>query len=72
MLCKKLTPGGCVLALKILLTDTFSVLMILCLGLKDTLQEVLKDTLCKKLTPGGSVLTLKRLQEVLKDTFTRI
>ena len=40
ILYKKLTPDGSVLASK----DTFSVLMILCLGLKDTLQEVLIDT----------------------------
>ena len=51
--CKKLTPGGSVLAL-----DTFSVLKILCLGLKDTLQEVFKDTFHQKLTSGGSVMGL--------------
>ena len=34
---KKLTPGDSVLALKIL----FLILVIFCLGLKDTLQEVL-------------------------------
>ena len=41
------------------------------LGLKDALQEVLKDTFCKKLTLGGSAMTLEILQEVLKYTVSK-
>ena len=65
ILWKKLAPDGSVLAFKILLKDTFSVLMILCLGLKDTLEAMLNDVFCAKwLCPGLNDTT----QEVLNDT----
>ena len=63
ILCKKLTPGGFVLALKVLpevLKDTFYKKLAPggCVLTLKIPKEVLKDTFCKKLTTGGSFLGL--------------